>query len=213
VNVRWELRQKSFNSNCEKALEGEKMDTTTIVIAVIAGIILLVVGGYLGMVFARRQRSKRLQDRFGPEYDRMLNEVGDQTEVEQELEGRIEHVESLDIRELTEEEKERYTRKWRTTQAKFVDSPVVAIQEADELLTEVMEAKGYPVDDFEQRASDLSVDFPDLVTNYRGMREITSKSEREEVSTEELRQAMVHSRALFEDLINVEISEYKKEKI
>jgi len=189
------------------------MDTTTIVIAVIAGIILLVVGGYLGMVFARRQRSKRLQDRFGPEYDRMLNEVGDQTEVEQELEGRIEHVESLDIRELTEEEKERYTRKWRTTQAKFVDSPVVAIQEADELLTEVMEAKGYPVDDFEQRASDLSVDFPDLVTNYRGMREITSKSEREEVSTEELRQAMVHSRALFEDLINVEISEYKKEKI
>jgi type I site-specific restriction endonuclease len=189
-----------------------EMDTTTIVIAVLAGVILLVVGGYLGVVFARRQRTKRLQDRFGSEYDRVLHEVGDQREVEDELEARIKHVKGLDLRELTDEEKERYTREWRANQAKFVDHPVVAIQEADELLTEVMEAKGYPVDDFEQRAADLSVDFPDLVTNYRGMREITTKSEREEVNTEELRQAMVHSRALFEELVGAEISEYKNQK-
>ena len=189
-----------------------QFDTTTIVIAVIAGVILLFVGGYLGVVFARRQRTKRLQDRFGSEYDRVLTEVGDQKKVEDELEASIDHVNSLDIRELTDEEKERYTRAWRATQAKFVDHPVVAIQEADELLTEVMEAKGYPVDDFEQRATDLSVDFPELVTNYRGMREITTKSEREEVNTEELRQAMVHSRALFEELVEVDISEYKNQK-
>lgn len=189
-----------------------QMDTTTIVIAVLAGVILLVVGGYLGVVFARRQRTKRLHDQFGSEYDRVLSEVGDQKEVEDELEARIDHVKSLDIRELTDEEKERYTRAWRATQAKFVDHPVLAIREADELLTEVMEAKGYPVDDFDQRAADLSVDFPELVTNYRGMRVISTKSEREEVNTEELRQAMVHSRALFEELVGADIREFKNQK-
>jgi type I site-specific restriction endonuclease len=141
-----------------------------------------------------------------------LSEVGDQKEVEDELEARIDHVKSLDIRELTDEEKERYTHAWRATQAKFVDHPVLAIREADELLTEVMEAKGYPVDDFDQRAADLSVDFPELVTNYRGMRVISTKSEREEVNTEELRQAMVHSRALFEELVGVDIREFKNQK-
>jgi len=188
------------------------MDTTTIVVAVVAAIILLVVGGYLGVVFARRQRTRRLKDQFGTEYERVFNEVGDQREVEEELEARIDHVKSLDVRELSDEETERYTRAWRATQAKFVDHPVAALQEADELIKEVMSAKGYPVDDFEQRAADISVDYPDLVTNYRGMRDIAARSEQAEVSTEQIRQAMVHSRALFEELVGTGISEYKHQK-
>lgn len=188
------------------------MDTTTTIIVVITAIVLLLVGGYLGVVFSRRQRTRRLKQKFGPEYERILNEVGDQKAVEEELEARIDHVKSLDIRTLPEKEAERFRYEWRATQAKFVDHPVVAIQEADRLIKEVMAAKGYPVDDFEQRAADISVGYPELVMNYRGMREITVRSEREEVNTEELRQAMVHARALFEELLGAEVSENKKEK-
>jgi hypothetical protein len=188
------------------------MDTTTTIIAVITGIVLLVVGAYLGVVFSRRQRTRRLKQRFGAEYERILYEVGDQERAEEELEARIDHVKSLDIRSLPEKEVERFRYEWRATQAKFVDHPFVAIQEADQLIKEAMSAKGYPVDDFEQRAADISVDYPDLVMNYRGMQEITSKSEHEDVSTEELRQAMVHARALFEELLGAEVREHKKEK-
>jgi hypothetical protein len=188
------------------------MDTNTTVVAIIAAVVLLVIGGYLGVVFSRRQRSRRLRDQFGPEYERILNEVGDEKEAEEELEARIDHVKSLDIRSLSEEETERFTHEWRSTQAKFVDHPVAAIQEADQLIKEVMSAKGYPVEDFEQRAADISVDYPDLVTNYRGMREITTRSEQEDVGTEEIRQAMLHSRALFEELVGTEVHEYKNQK-
>ncbi len=188
------------------------MDTTTLVIAIVAAVVLLVIGGYLGVIFARRQRTRRLKDQFGSEYERVFNEVRDQREVEDELEARIDHVKSLDIRELSDDETERYTREWRATQARFVDQPVVALQEADELIKEVMSAKGYPVENFEQRAADISVDYPDLVTNYRGMRDIAARSEQAEVSTEQIRQAMVHSRALFEELVGTDISEYKNQK-
>lgn len=188
------------------------MDTNTTVVAIIAAVILLVIGGYLGVVFSRRQRSRRLRDQFGPEYERILNEVGDQKEAEEELEARIDHVKSLDIRSLSEEETERFTHEWRSTQAKFVDHPVAAIQEADQLIKEVMSVKGYPVEDFEQRAADISVDYPDLVTNYRGMLEITTRSEQEDVGTEEIRQAMLHSRALFEELVGTEVHENKNQK-
>jgi hypothetical protein len=188
------------------------MDTNTTVVAIIAAVVLLVIGGYLGVVFSRRQRSRRLRDQFGPEYERILNEVGDQKEAEEELEARIEHVKSLDIRSLSEEETVRFTHEWRATQAKFVDHPVATIQEANQLIKEVMSAKGYPVEDFEQRAADISVDYPDLVTNYRGMREITTRSEQEDVGTEEIRQAMLHSRALFEELVGTEVHENKNQK-
>jgi hypothetical protein len=188
------------------------MDTNTTVVAIIAAVVLLVIGGFLGVVFARRQRTKRLQKQFGPEYERILNEVGDQNEAEEELEARIDHVKSLDIRPLSEEETERFTHEWRSTQAKFVDHPVAAIQEANQLIKEVMSAKGYPVEDFEQRSADISVVYPDLVTNYRGMREITTRSEQEDVSTEEIRQAMLHSRALFEELVGAEVNEFKNQK-
>lgn len=188
------------------------MDTTMLVIAVIAAVVLLGVGGYLGMVFSRRQRSKNLQERFGPEYERTLDETGDRVRAEQELQARVEHVKALDIRELSGEQKERFTREWRATQAEFVDHPGAAIQGADRLIKEAMAAKGYPVEDFDQRAADISVDYPDLVGHYRGMREITGRSEHEEISTEDLRQAMLHCRALFEELVGTEVHEYNNQK-
>lgn len=188
------------------------MDTTTLVMIIVAAVVLLLVGGFLGVVFARRQRTKHLRERFGPEYERTVDHLGDQDKAEEELQARVEHVESLDIKPLSQEQKERFAQEWRVTQEKFVDQPVVAIQEADRLVREVMREKGYPVDDFEQRVADISVDYPELVTNYRGMHTIASRSEQEDVSTEEMRQAMVHCRALFEELLGTQLHENMKKK-
>jgi hypothetical protein len=193
----------------------EKMDTNTIIVLAISAVIFLLIGGALGVVFTRRQRTKRLKDRFGPEYDHALKETGDKGKVEDELEARVDHVKSLDIKQLSREQRERFIAEWRSTQAEFVDQPMDAIRDANQLVKDVMRAKGYPVDDFEQRVADISVDYPDLVTNYRGMRDIVNKSEHEEVDTEELRQAMVHCRALFEELLGADVNEdlTRKEKM
>ena len=181
------------------------MDTTNTITIVIAVTVLLVIGGLLGVAFTRRQRTKRLQERFGSEYDRTVREVGDQRRAEDELEARLGHVKALEIRPLSTEETERFTREWQLTQAEFVDEPLAAVQKANRLLREVMSVKGYPVDDFEQRAADISVDYPDLVIDYRELHAIAGKSDDEEVSTEEMRQAMVHGRALFENLVQPDI--------
>jgi hypothetical protein len=171
---------------------------TTILIAVI---MILVIGGALGVVFFRRQRTKRLQERFGPEYERILNEVGDQGQAESELETRLEHVKNLEIHPLSAEQVERFNEQWKLTQAEFVDTPLGAVQKANRLIKEVMIAKGYPVEDFEQRAADISVDYPDMVEDYRGLHALAAKSDDGSLTTEELRRAMVHGRALFENLI------------
>lgn len=177
------------------------MDTTT-VIAVAAVIVLLLVLGAVGTRVARQQRTKLLRERFGPEYDRILDEVGDQRRAEDELQNRLEHVKSLEIRPLSANEVERFTDEWKLVQAEFVDEPLAAIQRANELIKEAMRARGYPVDDFEQRAADISVHHPDLVEDYRGLRMIAVTGGADgELTTEDLRQAMVHVRALFEDLV------------
>jgi len=180
------------------------MDTTNTITIVIAVVVLLVLGGLLGLVFTRRQRTKRLQERFGPEYDRTVREVGDQRRAEDELEARLGHVKALEIRPLSVEETERFTREWQLAQAEFVDEPLTALQKANQLIKEVMSVKGYPDDDFEQRAADISVDYPDLVIDYRELRAIATKGDDEAVTTEEMRQAMVHARALFENLVQPE---------
>jgi len=180
------------------------MDTTNTTTIIIAAIIFLVVGGLLGMALVRFQRTKRLKDRFGPEYHRTLDRIGDTRQAEDELEGRLAHVQNLNIRSLTAEEVNRFVLEWQATQAEFVDQPLAAVQKADRLIREVMSTRGYPVDDFEQRAADISVDYPDLVTNYRELHAITTKGEREKISTEEMRQAMVHGRDLFENLVQPE---------
>ena len=183
------------------------MDTTNTNTIIIAVIVLLVIGGLLGMVFTRRQRTKRLQERFGSEYDRTVREVGDQRRAEDELEARLHHVKALEIHPLSAQETERFTREWQLAQAEFVDEPLTALQKANQLIKEVMSLKGYPVDDFEQRAADISVDYPDLVIDYRELRAIATKGDDEAVTTEEMRQAMVHERALFENLVQPEAKE------
>jgi hypothetical protein len=181
--------------------------TSTLIIIVILIVLALVVLA----VVRRQQRSKRLQEKFGPEYDRVLDTVGDQTRAEKELEDRLAHVKTLSIRSLTADEVNRYALEWQDTQRQFVDEPLTALQKADHLIQEVMKARGYPVDDFEQRAADLSVDYPELVTDYRGMHRIAVR-EAKDVNTEDMRQAMVHGRALFENLIKQDSTEEMNQK-
>jgi hypothetical protein len=186
--------------------------TTLILVAIVA----LIVGGLLVMAFSRFQRSRRLRERFGPEYERIVNEAGDRRKAESELEARLAHVEALNIRPLSAEEVNRYSLEWQATQAEFVDEPLASLQKADRLIREVMKARGYPVEDFEQRAADISVDYPELVADYRGLHMIAVKEAEDEVSTEEMRQAMVHGRDLFENLMQKETPETstdQKEKI
>ena len=186
---------------------------TTLILIVI---VLLVVGGLLVMAFTRFQRSRRLQDRFGPEYERIVREAGDKRKAEAELESRLAHVESLNISPLSAEEVNRFALEWQATQTEFVDEPLASLQKADRLIREVMKARGYPVEDFEQRAADISVDYPELVADYRGMHMIAVKDAEDHVGTEEIRQAMVHGRALFENLVQNESAndiQKQKEKI
>ncbi len=191
------------------------MNTTNTIVVIV---ILLIIGVLAMMAVVRRQRTKRLQDRFGPEYDRAIDEIGDQRQAEKELEERVAHVNTLHIRQLSAEEVNRYALQWQDTQREFVDEPLKALQKGDRLIREVMKAKGYPVEDFEQRVADISVDYPELVTDYRGMHRIAIKESKDKVSTEEMRQAMVHGRALFENLMKQaskeeEIDQNQKEKI
>jgi len=192
------------------------MDTSNTTLIVVVVVLLLVVGGIASMVMARKQRTKRLEERFGPEYDRAISEVGDQTLAEKELEERIAHVKALNIRSLSAEEVNSYALEWQETQRQFVDEPLKALQKADRLIREVMKARGYPVEDFEQRVADISVNYPNLVTDYRGLHRIAIKEGKDKVTTEDMRQAMVHGRTLFEDLMKQEPKEEQinqKEKI
>lgn len=176
-------------------------NTTTIILV---AIVFLVIGVALAMAFNRVQQTKRLKERFGPEYERMMNETANKREAEHELAARLARVEGLNIHPLTAEETKRFTRDWEQTQAEFVDGPLTAVQKADRLIREVMSTRGYPMDNFEQRAADISVNYPELVTNYRELHAIAKRSDKEKISTEEMRQAMVHGRVLFHELVQPE---------
>ena len=180
------------------------MNITSTTQLVLVAVVFLIIGGVIAMAAMRLQRTKRLKERFGPEYERAISEMGDKRQAECELDARLAHVNTLKIRPLTAEEVNRYALEWQGTQTEFVDEPLTALQKADRLIREVMKDKGYPVEDFEQRAADISVDYPELVTDYRGLHLIAVKEAEDEVGTEEMRQAMVHGRALFENLIKPE---------
>ena len=173
---------------------------------VLVAVIFLIIGGVIAMAAMRVQRTRRLKERFGPEYERAVNELGDKRQAESELDARLAHVNTLKIRPLTADEVNRYALEWQGTQTEFVDEPLTSLQKADRLIRDVMKARGYPVEDFEQRAADISVDYPELVTDYRGLHLIAVKEADDEVGTEEMRQAMVHGRALFENLIRQELT-------
>jgi hypothetical protein len=179
------------------------MDQTTLIVVVVAVIIVAVVA----WLFMQRRRTETLHDQFGPEYQRTVNEVGDRHRAEEELEARAKRVERLAIQPLSPSDREGFAEAWRATQARFVDDPTIAIKEADRLVNQVMKTRGYPMSDFDQRAADVSVDHPRVVENYRAAHDVALRSEQDEASTEELRQAMVHYRVLFEDLLETDESE------
>jgi hypothetical protein len=149
----------------------------------------------------RRARSRRLREDFGPEYDRTLEERGDRRQAEAHLREREERRDSLDIRPLPPASRERYAREWGDVQALFVDDPVGAVAGADALVTVVMRERGYPMDDFEAQAELVSVDHPGVVEDYRAGHAAFAAHARGEAGTEDLRRAMVHYRALFDDLL------------
>jgi len=178
------------------------MDTTTLIIAALV-LLVLVLGGVLLM---QRRRSSHLQSHFGPEYERALKETGDKRKAEAELQHREKRVQKLSIRPLDRDDRERFTKEWRRTQAEFVDDPIGSMRHADILLQDVMSARGYPVENFEQVASDISVDHPTVVQNYRSGHDIAVRHQRGEAGTEDLRQAMIHYRELFDELVTNEDS-------
>jgi hypothetical protein len=168
-----------------------------IVIAIVAVIVVAAVAWNA----MRARRTKTLREGFGPEYDRAVADSPSKREAEAELSQRQKRREELDIRPLTPGARERYVAEWQTTQARFVDDPAAAIGDADALIQQVMRDRGYPVEDFDQRTADISVDHPDVVNNYRAAHGISVAQERGKASTEDLRQAMVHYRALFDELL------------
>lgn len=149
----------------------------------------------------RQQRSGALREQFGPEYDRMVAQHGDQARAERELLARRERLHKLDIKPLSDAEADRFSTEWASVQQRFVDDPNGAVSEADRLVKEVMAARGYPLGSFDQRVADLSVDHANVVQHYRSARALARARESGEVATEELRQAMVHYRALFSDML------------
>ena len=175
-----------------------------IYIIIIVVLVLVVLGLLLALIFSRRQRSKRYTAKYGADYDHTVKTMGSQTKAQTEMDQRQKHVDSLDIRSLSLPEREKYLAEWKAVQTKFIDQPGPATVEADHLIMEVMQSRNYPVADFEQRAADISINYPDLVSNYRLARAIAIKNEQHKADTEELRQALVHYRALFNELLVTE---------
>src|SRR6186713_1179168 len=175
------------------------MNTPVVIVLVVAILALIGVATWL---YLQKRRSDGLRTSFGPEYDRARREHPDQRSAERSLEERKERVEQLHIRSLSSDERDQFVERWRSAQAQFVDDPAGATRVADALIGEIMQARGYPVGDFEQRAADVSVDHPRVVQNYRVAHDIAVRQQRGDASTEDLRVAMVHYRALFDDLLD-----------
>ena len=152
----------------------------------------------------RRKRTERLKERFGPEYERTLGETGEQRAAEDELAARERRRDKLQIVALSPQAREKYAASWRAVQTAFIDDPSSAVGDADRLVIEVMRERGYPIDDFDQRAADISVDHPAVVDNYRAAHRISLSQQQGNVDTEEERRAFVHYRALFEKLLETD---------
>jgi|ERR1035437_526119 hypothetical protein len=174
--------------------------TTTQLIAIAVGVLILI--AIIAWFVTRNRRSDKLRAQFGPEYDRAVTEGGDRKRAEAKLVERADRVRSYHLRPLAPADRANFLEAWNQVQADFVDNPTGAVSEADQLLGQVMAARGYPVGgDFEQRAADISVDHPTVVQNYRTAHEIAVRHAKQDVGTEDLRKAMIHYRALFEDLV------------
>jgi hypothetical protein len=165
----------------------------------------VVIIAVIAWMYVRKRRSTTagLRQKFGSEYDRAVLAHGSSSKAEAKLADREKRIDKLNIRDLDVMERERYSKEWQAVQSRFVDSPKGAVAEADDLVSSVMKARGYPVADFDQRAADISVDHPRVVENYRSAHEIALRAGKEAATTEDLRTAMIHYRSLFEELVQV----------
>jgi hypothetical protein len=168
----------------------------------IALIVILAVVAWL-YLRNRRRATADMRKKFGPEYERAVQTHGSERKAEAKLSDREKRVEKLNIRDLDPTEHERFSKQWQAVQSRFVDSPKGAVAEADDLVSLVMKARGYPVADFDQRAADISVDHPRVVENYRSAHEIALRVGKDAATTEDLRTAMIHYRSLFDELVQV----------
>jgi len=184
------------------------MDPKLIAVAVV--VVLLIVVAVVLYMRKRKKTTAGLRDRFGPEYDRAVKQHGSERKAEAKLADRETRVEMLKIRDLDFAERDRYVAQWQAVQGRFVDYPKGAVTEADELVCSLMQTRGYPVVDFDQRAADISVDHPRVVENYRSAHDIALRLGKGEASTEDMRTAMIHYRSLFDELAQVQTSGDKK---
>jgi hypothetical protein len=173
-------------------------------IAVIVVVIIVIAAAAVAWYILQQQRSRRLRAKFGPEYDRTVGLTGNRQRAERELLTRQRRMESIPIRTLSPQESDRFAGQWRQIQSRFVDDPAGSTREADRLVSELMQARGYPMTDFEHRLADLSVDHPTVVRNYRAAHAIALRLDEGKASTEDERQALVHYRDLFDDLMEVQ---------
>jgi hypothetical protein len=176
------------------------MNIWLLIVAVIVVLVIVAIVA-AAWAFSRRRRSEHLRQKFGPEYDHTVATTGDRHRAESELAEREKRTKSLKIRSLTPEEINRFSEDWQRIQSRFVDEPNEAVTDAELLVGEVMETRGYPAAGFERRISYLSVNHPQAVQNYRSARAITQRDGRNEVTTEDLRRAMTYYRELFDDLL------------
>jgi hypothetical protein len=167
----------------------------------IIGIIVLVALAAVVLIIVGQRRTRDLSDKFGPEYARTMQTMRDRGKAEADLQRRAERVEQLTIRPLAAADRERFEQSWKEDQARFVDDPRAAVKEADRLVADLMQVRGYPVGNFDQQAADLSVAHPHVIDKYRTAHDIAQRDERGEANTEDLRNAMMHYRALFNDLL------------
>jgi hypothetical protein len=177
-------------------------EISTTQIAIVIAVAVMVVVGIAIWRFSRKRRTERLRTQFGgAEYARTLKEGGSRRQAEAVLDKRADRVEALHIQPLASGDRARFVESWGRIQARFVDGPGSAVTDADQLLGDVMSTRGYPVSDFEQRAADISVDHPLVLANYRIAHQSALRQTRGQASTEDLRQAMIHFRTLFEELV------------
>lgn len=189
-------------------MEGGAMDNRSLIVIIV--VVVIVVLLIIAWAVTRQRRTAELKQRFGPEYDRTVRERGT-TRAESALADREKRVEKFRLRELAVDERERFITEWRQVQARFVDDPQGSVRDADRLVDRLMLARGYPMSDFEQRAADISVDHPRVVDNYRAAHQVALRHARGEATTEDLRNAMIYYRTLFDDLLETGQTAHRKE--
>lgn len=180
-------------------------------IVFIAAVVVIAVALAWLYVRKRRKTTANLKETFGPEYDRAVMVHGSERKAQAKLADREKRVEKLQIRDLDPMEHERFSKRWASVQSGFVDSPKGAVTQADDLVSSVMQARGYPIAEFDQRAADISVDHPLVVQNYRSAHAIALRVGRDEATTEDMRTAMIRYRSLFEELVQTQASVENKQ--